>query len=1540
MPRRKSRARAVLGIIGAVVGTTVTFVTATAAAAVLHLNVPATRRLVATRVNAVLHDQLAGDVTIERIGGLGLRGVDGVRVRVKDPEGVQVLYVDGARVRLRAIEAARSFLFGKGDIAVSVDEASIDMVDASIQGDAAGNLRLANAFAARHPSPPTPADPNARGVRVEAPSVRLTHAWVHGQAPGAPPADADFDQLVVRAHYDPKIFRADLEQVDLRTRGLPRGVDPKGRLAGHFAMPSDTGASMGGDARFEGQIAGIPTSLHGTLDGQKIDAVVDGRDAAGQGMRATFGEVGIREDVVLHAEAHGELPKIAAKGSVRLGRGAAQLAADVDVSDGTKVDAKLEVRHVDMRAIVPAAPASDVGFDAHARLTIAKSGAMSADGTLDTVPGVVAGETLPLLRARAALEGGVAHASGTLVDPRGKATFEASARGLESDAIVGGRLDVDVPDLGRLPEVGGTKLAGHAVVHAEGSANLGKKTFDARAHATGGALAYGPQTVDNVTVVASAEGTLDHPVVEVGVHAGTLASGAQKIAVADVRARIEPGAVTTIRNAHVDVVKEGITLGATAQRVEIVGPKVRIDGAVVTGFGEPIRADFSRSASDIHVKVDAPSIDLRRVALVAGRPDAVRSGRLGISGDVVLGRNRATGELHATADSISASKIEDGTMTLDASFDGKRLALDMSAEMGETGTFKLATSDVVIGGNPADLGSWKRAHGRAKFDGRFDMAKVAALVPESMVPFSELRGTTVIAGAVRRDSADVQPEMSIHLHTRGLVVAGKGTSEPFHDELHKERVSGVQPWRSEGLDVAVDARVDGTSGAAEVAFHAVDKKGTVAALDVKADLPYEQTFTTPSRAMELLSRAPISAKVVIPKRALAEMPELTGVRSMPGTVEAELTIVGTALDPRVEFVAHGRGVRAPSLPEKLASDVDVSFVYDGKKGDLIATAAAEKRRVLDMSAHVDLDSRELLHPTGEPLAWTGSAKMKLGSFPLESVGPLADLRVKGHVSGEASIDDLHRNARVHAQIAVDQLKIGRATYKSGTVLFDAHDGKATAKARLEQTDGYADLSATTDLQWGAALAPSLDPNANVDAHLEAKSFQAAAVLPFVRTVFNELDGRVDADATARIGPGFKQADLVGSVVFHHGTMQLASFGDEFKDARATVTFKPGGVISIDDVYMRAADGELTAKGVVKTRGFGLASASASLHIPDRKALDVSMDGQPIGAVTGDVRLAATASEDGKQIKVQVDVPALKVTLAQRMKSGVQELGEKENIRVGTFRDPKTFVHLPLDKEDLAPVEAKSEPEPSTVIDADIRLGDITVTQGTQVRVVLGGNPHVRVAETTEMSGQIEVRQGKVDVQGKQFEIERGTVTFQPEDTSNPIVVATAAWTAEDGSKIYADFVGPVKTGKVNLRSDPTRPKNEILAIILFGTADGANAAPPPPGRAPNGTTKAATSLGGGFAAQGLTEAMDDLTGVQATARIDTTRSSNPAPEIEFQIARRISLAFEHILGTPPLSEPDTNLAIVDWRFRKNWSLETTLGDRGKVQTDAVWTKRY
>ena len=71
------------------------------------------------------------------------------------------------------------------------------------------------------------------------------------------------------------------------------------------------------------------------------------------------------------------------------------------------------------------------------------------------------------------------------------------------------------------------------------------------------------------------------------------------------------------------------------------------------------------------------------------------------------------------------------------------------------------------------------------------------------------------------------------------------------------------------------------------------------------------------------------------------------------------------------------------------------------------------------------------------------------------------------------------------------------------------------------------------------------------------------------------------------------------------------------------------------------------------------------------------------------------------------------------------------------------------------------------------------------------------------------------------------------------MVVTAGWTAPDGTRVYADFQGPLKTGKVKLRSEPPRPQNEVLALILFGTAEGSSATPYPTPQ-PSGATQAGT----------------------------------------------------------------------------------------------------
>jgi translocation and assembly module TamB len=567
--------------------------------------------------------------------------------------------------------------------------------------------------------------------------------------------------------------------------------------------------------------------------------------------------------------------------------------------------------------------------------------------------------------------------------------------------------------------------------------------------------------------------------------------------------------------------------------------------------------------------------------------------------------------------------------------------------------------------------------------------------------------------------------------------------------------------------------------------------------------------------------------------------------------------------------------------------------------------------------------------------------VKVAGFPLEAVPQLADRQVKGRVSGQIALEGLHKDARVKGELGIDGLEVGKVRYEKGFVTVASGEGKLAANVRLSQKDGFLDASASTGLAWGAELAPKLDERQPLEAKIIAKAFRAAVIQPFVQNAVPVLDGRIDANATARIVPGQPGAALEGRVTFRDGTLLVNALGDELRKVRATADFSPDGTIRVTDVSAAGIQGEIKADAVAKLEGMRVAIATANIHIPQKKPFSLAVQGQPVGEIAGDIKVVAAQPPNSNATSITVEIPKLWVELPQVTKTGVQQLGEKENIRVGVYRGPKDFVTLPLDKEDTVPEEKKAELEAETSrLEVAVRLGRAEVRRGNTAFIAATGNTDVSIGATTKITGQIRTIEGWADVQGKKFEIEKATVTFNGEPEPDPVINATAGWTAADGSRVYADFVGPVSTGKVTLRSEPPRPKNEILAIILFGTADGANPRPPQSRQQNDGATKAAVGLGGGFAAEGLTEALDDLTGIQTTARIDTTRSNNPKPELEFQVSPKVSVSFAHVIGTPPVTQPDKTFASVEYRFRRNWSVETTIGNRGTTLLDAVWQKRY
>src|SRR5262249_28398790 len=160
-------------------------------------------------------------------------------------------------------------------------------------------------------------------------------------------------------------------------------------------------------------------------------------------------------------------------------------------------------------------------------------------------------------------------------------------------------------------------------------------------------------------------------------------------------------------------------------------------------------------------------------------------------------------------------------------------------------------------------------------------------------------------------------------------------------------------------------------------------------------------------------------------------------------------------------------------------------------------------------------------------------------------------------------------------------------------------------------------------------------------------------------------------------------------------------------------------------------------------------------------------------------VTATSSRDGKHLTVKVDVPTLHMKLPPSSGHSVQSLDEPKEIRVGVHRQPQKLTKLALDQEDLdkndpKAIAAKNAP-PGTVMDVAVHLGrDVEIKRSTDVKIDITGEPKIRVAGKTEMSGQLRLVGGFLEVQGKRFTVEQGTVSFVGEP-DNPEIVVSASW---------------------------------------------------------------------------------------------------------------------------------------------------------------------
>jgi translocation and assembly module TamB len=1363
--------------------------------------------------------------------------------------------------------------------------------------------------------------------------MHLAHASVHGHPSGAPVIDVDLDDAELTALVAPPRVTVDMVRGRMLARSLG-GREAHGDLEAHLETPSKGGGPVGLHGSLRGAVETIAGRIEADFDTGVLDAVVDVPAAAPEQVRAVLPAWPVDAPVAVHVEARGAIPHLDVRAHASLDRGTLDLAGPVTIVPlGAKL--RVDARAIDPHGIVPSAPEAELTAAGDVSVASSLSGAITVRIALGFARGRVVNTRTPPAELTGEVTRGPppgaelsANAKLSILEPG--LVSEVTARlvpkhGSFAVAFEGDVTAVHLEDVQLLRGV----ARGHATAHVLGTFDLHSGSIDARLTTTSDGLALGSIRVATLQGEAHASGPIANPSVTADVVAEGLAAGPVHLSAVQARATLDV-ATGALKDLDVRVDEDGQEARLRAGLVHISAGEVRLDDASVEGFGEPFQASIRGSATSLYLRAAAGAIDLAQVARFAHVP-GIHGGRMSVDAEATVAKGAAEGRIVMDVADGAFATLHGVNSHVDVTLRGRQVTGVATARVGDIGSVHVASQGLEIGGSGAlHLASWRRAWGAVDVDGHIDLPKLVATFPPGTVPFDEVRGALDVKVRLERDSeSDVTPEVEVNAKTSGLALFGTGRAGR---------------WRVSGIDPGLHTTVDGQTGATAVNAHLTDAMGDILTMSATSTAVPYATFFLGGDLPAALRAMTFDAHVDAAPRPLESLPAALGVSAATGQFQASVAWQGSVLAPTIDVTARlTRGSvdpRAFSLP----LDLTWSSHYDGTHADAKLQAQVRDRQVIDASASLAVRAPDVLAGLGgADVPWTASARAKLDELPLQGFAVFDDRQVRGRASGEVSLDALHDDARAHLALTFDGLRVVDIPCKAARLEATIDGHAMSASARLEQEDGYVEAKAHAGARWGRAMVPGVDASRETGFSVSARQFRAALLLPFVSRLLSDLDGRIDGDASLAIDPARNVARPQGTLTFRDGSFELNSLGGEFTGVSAKLILTPDGIFRLEDVKARSLNGALAAAMTGRLDGLAFGGARATLRVPRTSPLPIVFDGVKVGAMDGDLEATFTETPGRKQLDVDVDVPTLHMQLPPGAAHDVQTLGDLEGVRTGFVR-PEGFVAVPLDPpRDEDELSAARKPIQITVkLGKDVEVKRTSGGAGQpDLAVTLEGEPVLTIADRARASGQIRLVRGNIGVGGKPFEIEKGTVTFVGDDPTNPQVVLSAGWTAQDGTRVTADFVGPLRTGKVTLHADPAPPggENGILALLLFGTSDQGST-----GSSANGAAPAA-GLGGGMATapinQGINGALDKfgLGGGVVTTKVDTSQA-NPRPEVELQIARDISLEVAWVLGLPPPGMPDSTLVTFNWRFLRKWSLLTTVGNAGTSILDVVWQHRY
>ena len=1563
------------------------FVCAAVAGVVIHANLKATRRVVASLTNKALATPFLGRIVVGDIKELSV-GTSGHAhigyAEILDPEGRRVIFASGIDARIDLVRLVGSIVRGETP-EVILEYANIDSAEVFVEYDAQGEIGIARAFVPRPSTAPKTAVPTAptEDVRLSIANAYVRHAWVHGNVV-PPKLDADGDDIRAKVFIFDNRLTVDVTEVTatVRTPRVPgQSSDIHGRAKGGLGVPlSATRADVTMHWDLVGDAAGMPLEAQLQLEKDRIVAQLDIAQVAPDVVRRAFPGLPLAQTVSVHAQAEGELTKpLAISANGQVGESTFKAVGELGLSETQPFRVDVDLARADGAAF--GGPTSDVSGHVHAEGAIAggapagtfrvttdgaspaHAGARSTQGE-----GTVQGQRMPAIAAEGRFDGKRVDASFKAsepgVDVEGEVVLRIPEEKLTFDVRARSR---DLRKVARAPGV----VAGSATARATGTVDLALGTIAGQVTADGTGIARAPASAESVHVEATVSGPVANPLLDVTARAAQVrltAADADKEPLtypsATAHARVVLAPTPLITNGEVRIEGGGASIIAKASEVRIDKGGVDVRNGSVSGLGAPIEVDTHvGGGGGISLRVKGTDVDIGRVAAMTGirelrsLPDGSRAS---LDVNVKTTPARTDGHLDVSV----ASKDGATTGELHARFDNRHISARGRVKAGPLGVIQMQHAELDLPGalSPETM---KRATGVVDLYGVIDLSQGAALFGGESI--ERVSGTAIVSARIERGDPDNVPNVSATARTQDLDVT-------LNDEGKSTHIGGI--------DASIHVAYDGATDDMEVAALTWDANGKLANAGAKARVPLFAWVTgTKPFDRNAVAAIEIAGVVDVPRRQLGKLPGKFARPDLRGFVAAHADLTGSIGHPNVVVVAHADKVaekrRAPGQQGQRYAPMD--GVLEARwDGDHVVAAlrvdeaerdgaspAAGARSTPDESAmrgaatrarpREDRNSGHLRGMVlarlpvadllaGRPPAWNASVEMAVGDLELTPL-PLP-LNTQGVLTGRLSVRDLSGNPSLEMQAHVDQLSFARARVGEADVKVDAKNGTLAATASVQQADGGSGRvkiasSALawhgTDVDWDASKATRID--------YALDRLRLAFLRPVVRQMIPEINGRVDGSGSATVDATSHVFE--GGLALTEGRFYVNALGEEISGATAVVRFERDGSFRVQEASAKIGTGTLKASVNGRMKGLRFESAEAVIVIPSKDGVPLASEGATFAQATGEVKLEAKMSPDREKLLVTVAVPRAKITLPDRSTQNLQSMEPDPTIVIGIRQPDGTLAmqqeapggrkRVAVPGQAMANAAEATAPEKPVSMRFTVSLGNEVTLEGRGLRLTLGGRTIVDIAQEIAVTGQISLRNGgTIDVQGRRFVVDRGTVTFvEGDDAADPIVVAAAYWDAPDRTRIWVEFNGPLKTGNLTLRSEPPYSKNEILSILLFGRAD--------PNQARAGDAKAgggdqAAAVGTGAVAAGFNKALGELD-QDFELEQDRTSANRVRTKLGYRLRRTIKVQLAYATGFSQ-REPDTTYLFVEWQFIPKWALIGTRGDKGTSILDVVFQHRY